>query len=263
MEPTRSSRGVSQRHVRRMLSCLAAASLCASVSRAQIPEGKLLASDGQPLDRFGTSVALLPDWAFCGAPFADPLGSASGAVYVSQRNGTQWVAAQKIILGDAYELAGYSVAASGSWMVAGALNADQPGSTSGMVYVFQLQGGAWLQTQQLSPNAFKFGGCVALSGDRMIVGNVPGYFSGVAFVYELSGSTWVQAAQLDWPSSSTPYSFGSAVDIDGDVAVVGSCNDGLGVGGSNQGAAYVYERGPTGVWSLTQTLIARDHKVAD
>jgi hypothetical protein len=260
MESTRSSRGVSQRHVRRMLSCLAAASLCASVSRAQIPEVKLLASDGQQLDRFGTSVALLPEWAFCGAPFADAAGPASGAVYVYKFDGTNWVAAQKLLAGDSDDLLGYSVAASGPWMVAGAPNV--PG-TSGAAHIFQLQGGAWVPTQVLAPNGIKFGGCVALSGDRLIVGKTAGLQAGHAYVYELSGSTWVQASVLTAPGSADLHSFASAVDIQGDTAVVGCSEDDNGVSASKQGSVYVYERLTNGVWGLKKKLVAGDPKPGD
>lgn len=268
MESTRSSRGVAGPLARRLLFCLAAASICAAVSPAQIPEAKLLASDGLPLDRFGTSVALLPEWVFCGSPFADGLGDASGAVYVYEFDGAHWVPSAKLIAGGAWDLLGSSVAASGSWMVAGAPNREISGvGGAGSAHVFQLQGGAWVHTQKISSlgvGGYKFGGSVGLSGARMILGNA-GSVSGIAIVFELSGSTWIQAKILS-PSLGHPNDFfGSAVAIDGDVAVVGSHGHHNGVPGSKQGAAWVYERSPSGPgsWNLKQKLTARVPKNGD
>ena len=252
---------------RRSIFCLAAASICAAVASAQISEAKLLASDGQPLDKFGSSIALLSEWAFCGAPFADALGPASGAVYAYKFDGTNWIPAQKILVGDATDLVGFSVAASETWMVAGAPNDNHPGyGGSGSAHVFRLQSGTWVHTQRLQPSSgftIKFGGSVGLSGDRMIVGNAQATDSGAVFVFELSGSKWVQAAKLAATGSHYQDFFGAAVAIDGDVAVVGSYGQDNGIYNSHRGAAFVYERSPAGAWSLTQKLTARDPKVGD
>jgi FG-GAP repeat len=264
MQSATASRGTA---ARRSIFCLAAASICAAVASAQIPEAKLLASDGLPLDKFGSSVALLPEWAFCGAPFADPLGLASGAVYAYKFNGTNWVLAQKLLAGDSYDLMGYSVAASGSWMVAGAPYDNAPGyGKSGSAHVFQLQGGTWVHSQRLqassSSSVLKFGGSAALSGDRMILGYGQSAY-GRAFVFELTGSTWVQTAELASPDSGGSQYFGTAVDIEGDVAVVGSSVQENGLWYSKYGAAYVFERGASGTWSFAQKLTARDPKIGD
>ena len=53
-------------------------------------ETKLTASDGEPNDLFGNSVAISEDTAMVGSPLDDDVGSMSGSAYVFVRSGTSW-----------------------------------------------------------------------------------------------------------------------------------------------------------------------------
>ena len=79
-------------------------------------EQKIVASDKQVDDRFGTAVSLSGDYAIVGAKNEDPdgLGNA-GAAYIFKRDGTTWSEQQKITASDrqSNDLFGESVSISG------------------------------------------------------------------------------------------------------------------------------------------------------
>ena len=74
---------------------------------------------------------------------------------------------------------------------------------------------------------------------------------GVLFALALPTGAWAAWVQIDkeQPPGSSAQGFGWAVAIDGDLAVVGDP-----WGGLQSGAAYVYQRGLTGDWTLLTTL---------
>ncbi len=96
---------------------------------------KLVASDGAANDGLGTSVAISGDVAFIGAKSVDDKGTNSGAAYVYVRDSTTgiWTQQQKLLPfdGAAYDVYGWSVAISGSTIVAGA-----PLNEQGFAYVY-------------------------------------------------------------------------------------------------------------------------------
>src|SRR5262249_55409216 len=73
----------------------------------------------------------------------------------------------------------------------------------------------------------QMGASVAISGDTAIVGSwlahvVPYYASGVVDLYRVQDGAWHSEAELTSPSPSADEDFGIAVDVEGDLAVVGS-----------------------------------------
>jgi hypothetical protein len=104
-----------------------------------------------------------------------------------------------------------------------------------------------------------FGSAVAIDGARAIVGaGSPGTgsFADAAYIYERMGAGWREAAILT-TTDITGGQFGVAVDIDGDLAVVGSPNASH-TGMMRAGAAYVFERAASGAWMPAGRLIASD-----
>jgi len=119
----------------------------------------------------------------------------------------------------------------------------------------------------MDPSLFAYS--VAISGDRMVIGapfessdaqGVDGLYnpggapnSGAAYVFVRDGETWIQEAYLKPSNTGVDDLFGDAVDIDGDVIVVGAPeedgfatgingNMGDGIGTMESGAAYIFER---------------------
>jgi FG-GAP repeat len=104
-----------------------------------------------------------------------------------------------------------------------------------------------------------FGYSVAISGATAIVGSpgddTQGLLSGSAYVFTLSSNTWVLQAKLTPSDGASQTSFGQAVSISGDTAVVGAPY--AAVSGTPAGAAYVFTR--TGsTWSQQAKLVASD-----
>jgi FG-GAP repeat len=102
---------------------------------------KLTASDAAAGDSFGASVAISGDTAVVGARFDDDAGTISGSAYVFVRSGTSWSEGAKLTASDAkaFDRFGNSVAISGDTAVVGAPNDDDPGGSSGSVYVFEFK----------------------------------------------------------------------------------------------------------------------------
>ena len=97
-------------------------------------------------------------------------------------------------------------------------------------------------TAQTGPAAYDyFGGSVAISGDRVIVGAVEDYplvagsHLGSAYILVRTGSDWTEQKKLI-PSDGVSFArFGWSVAISGDTAIVGAP-----FGGDQRGKAYVY-----------------------
>jgi len=144
-------------------------------------------------------------------------------------------------------------------------------AAGGTVYVFVRDGALWRPhpaTPQLSVTApglvadDQFGTALALSGTTLIVG-APGRAQGKGSVYVFRRSGAVSSA---WLQSGDPVvasgldnedSFGVAVALSGDTAVIGAPNDDNDQSSiSDVGAAYVYLRTGTSpdVWTLQKKI---------
>jgi hypothetical protein len=128
---------------------------------------------------------------------------------------------------------------------------------------------AQIQPQTLLDADDNFGSSVAVFGAWAMVGAYgDDSFAGKVYVFRKDGTTWGPAAQ----PSFTPLSFsandyfGKAVDMFGDMAVVGA--DGTDIDPfprdptskliSNAGAAYIFELDGSGVWRQAADLTAYD-----
>jgi hypothetical protein len=157
---------------------------------------------------------------------------------------------------------GWSVATSGNQVFAGSAKDD---NDRGSVSVFELNqsSGNWGEkTKLVASDRFataSFGSSLAVSGDVLVVGAIGDQENGSAYVFEKDPSTgdWFEQAKLR-ASDGAPYEyFGCSVGVYGNTIVVGAYQHN-GDNGYNSGSAYVFEKGPTGNWSQTSTLTARD-----
>jgi hypothetical protein len=188
----------------------------------------------------GYSVAMDGGYAVVGAPYDDVGAPDSGVVRIfdSSSGALLYTLVNPSPAKD--DNFGYSVAISGTRMVAGALGDDTAGYNAGAVYLYDL-GGATPTVPVITfykpdadlPNSF--GWSVAISGMRMVVGTADN-----AYVYDLAGATpTTPVLTLHDPSSAAIKSFGNAVAISNLRVVVGAFLDDT--GGSQAGSAYVYD----------------------
>ncbi len=201
----------------------------------------LVASDAQPADSFGSAVAFTGRTALVGAQQDDAFGSQSGSVYVFERTAGGWNETAELFASDAQAEwnFGSAIAMDGGRAIVGALFADGVASDTGAAYVFELQGGSWIETAKLVARGGHvgdlFGAAVALDGDRVLVG-APGGRAVVAF--ERIGGGWTETQGIA-PADAAAL-FGGAVGLSGDLSVIGSPRDSEANGSA--GAVYVFGR---------------------
>ena len=236
---------------------------------------KLLASDGADNDYFGISVSIDNTTMAIGALRDDDNAVDTGSVYIFDKdiNGN-WQQTAKLNASDgvANDRFGIQVILRGDELFVGSLS-DSSVNDDGAVYIFNRDSsGTWFESAKLIPppnsntgsNSF-FASALSLDGDTLLVGSshddVAGGNAGAVFVYEndVSGN-WNYQVTILPPPSSTQF-FGISVSLEGDTALVGASWDiDIGV---RAGAAFIYERDVSGIWSLQDKLHASDGMADD
>lgn len=228
----------------------------------------LSASDGAANEQFGGTLAVSGNTLFVGVPEKTVgTNTKQGAVYVFTLSGSTWTQTQKLVASDgaASDWFGTAIAVSGNTALIGA-NFHTVGANTGqgVVYVFQLSGGNWTQTQELSGSAGQqgdgFGGTIALSGTTALIGASQSFTgnSGEAYVFAQSGSTWTEEARLV-SSDSGADGVGSSVGFAEGMALLGAPNA-YGPGGTSvidQGAIYTFT-GSGSTWTEGAAIRATD-----
>ncbi|MCU7959182.1 MAG: FG-GAP repeat protein [gamma proteobacterium symbiont of Bathyaustriella thionipta] len=164
---------------------------------------------------------------------------------------------------------GFSVAISGNTALIGAYGNNDAGSDSGSAYVFIRDGNNWTEQQKLVASdagfSHRFGQAVALQGNSALIGapldNHAGAGAGSAYVFVRSGSTWTQQQKLTASDAASNDSFGAAVSLSGDTAVIGARSDDHD-GRFGSGSAYVFVRSGS-TWTQQQKLTASDAQGGD
>tara|TARA_R110000737_G_scaffold2923_13_gene9619 strand:- start:121586 stop:122929 length:1344 start_codon:yes stop_codon:yes gene_type:complete len=180
-------------------------------------------------------------------------GSGSGAVYVFEYDGKQWVEVQKLTASDgtAGDLFGVTPNLLGDRLVVGAPDHLEEGwfKGSGAVYIFEFDGNEWQEAAKLSPTPFEFGHRFGyelwLMEDMVLIADLAGSQmgrSGEVLVYEYAGGDWLRTDVLESPEPNSVDLYGGEIEVQGDVMLVGAPDAGGGIG-----TAYVY-RLIDGVW---------------
>ncbi len=220
-------------------------------------------------DGMGFSLAIAQDTAVVGAFGSDAAGVNRGEVFVLAReSGRNEPFALQATLRPTGPVTndyfGISCALDGDTLAVGASGDPTNGSFAGAVYVFERNLGGennWgLRTKIVPPvigTEDEFGWSVALSGDNLIVG-VPGEAggTGAAFVFNRNQGSpdgWGQVQVISHPQPNTLDEFGSSVEIQDDLAVVGAIREGSTLG-TRTGAVYIFRETAPGVWTQIQRL---------
>ena len=209
------------------------------------------AQDGWAPHWFGYSVATDDGMRVSGAPMENRAGSQAGAAYVLDMTlpgGVETKVMPKVR--NAGERFGWSVDIYERTMVVGA-----PGSGTmvGQAYVFELRGKSWVQVAVLrglpGHGGDAFGSMVAVEGDRILVGapkdSGKGSQAGAVYVFQRGKALWTLDQVLHAPRPNVGDQFGFALDMHKGRVVVGAFSANIQV--FNEGAAYVYETGLTGL----------------
>ena len=224
----------------------------------------LTASDGTTFDHFGERVALSGNIAAIGAYQA---GGSKGAVYVFSGSGSHWTQKARLVADDgaANDCLGWSVAATGQTVLAGAPFVMTGNVQTGAIYAFAPSGGTWAETQKFYPDDIEsgdgFGSAVAADGTMAVVaadgarvGANDG--QGAAYIYDLDGGTWTQQAKLVADDGAAFDNFGRSVAVSGSTVLVGAPYAVVD-GNAFEGAVYVFGGGGAS-WQQAQKLVASD-----
>jgi MFS family permease len=148
-----------------------------------------------------------------------------GAVFVYQRAETEWpLVARLLPPGETPPEWGRSVAVNQNFAFVGA---------AGQVLVFQKQAGQWIFFQELTAEIASnyFGAALALDAEYALVRAG----EQVVSVFQLKSGRWELQSRLTPESPENGATFGSAVDLDGNYAIVGTHT-------APNGAAYIFHR---------------------
>jgi FG-GAP repeat/PEP-CTERM motif len=245
---------------------IAACSLAGIASATTWTEtDKLIASDGAERNYFGASVAVEGNTAIITAPGHGAVAGYSGVVRIYEKNATDWSQTARLVLADGVPMDhfGDSVGLSGNTAIVGVSHIDDNGEDSGAAYIYENGPSGWgLATQLLASDGAaldRFGRCVAISGNTVIIGanrdDDNGTNSGSAYIFKNDGSGWAQVAKLTASDAAQEDEFGISVAISGNTAIVGaSATDDA---GSKSGSAYVFENDGSG-WAQVAKLTASD-----
>ena len=234
---------------------------------------KLLPTDGETDDRFGSTVAISGEAVVVGAFFDSDNGNQAGSAYVFRYDsGTMnWVEEDKLVasVGVVKDQFGTSVSIDGDVIIVGAPSISSEAQT-GSAYVYRYDGGtaSWGDEVQLLASdgtaSDRFGYSVSMSGNAVVIGAVGdadlGILAGAAYIFEYDGAAWQEQPKLLASDGTVSDGFGTSVSISGPIAVIGA--DGRDDFGDDAGGAYVFRRTGSG-WQPSGKLLALDGADSD
>ncbi len=225
---------------------------------------KLYASDWEQSAAFGQAVAVDGDTLVVGASQEDN-GSVvypnQGAAYVFERTGGSWAETQKLVASDPKkgDSFGGSVAIDGDTILVGAALHNHSVIDEGAIYVFERQGGSWVQTQELlgsdPADSPWMGAAVALQGDYALgsahADDEVANNAGSAYMFRRNeNGSWLQIAKFLAIDGAPSDIFSNSVAISGTKVLCGARGDDDAcptVPGCNSGSAYVFDFAPDAV----------------
>ena len=224
---------------------------------------KLVASDGQRYDAFGSNVTISGDFLFITASGWDDFPVEVGSVYVFRWNGSTWNEEQLLTASGSEGGVSFGTSVSAHQDIALIGDATDAGFR-GSAYVFRRNGSTWNQEHRITASDGSeydiFGQAVAVHGDIAFIGapwdddNCES--SGSVYVFRWDGSTWSEEQKLTASDGGENDNFGRAVAVRGDTALVGApAHESNGMRFS--GSVYVF-RWDGSTWYEEQKLTASD-----
>lgn len=187
-------------------------------------EATLVADAVDPGDRFGAAVDIDGTRLIVGAPEHAANGYQSGAAFLYEFDGEEWVFAERELPynarnGDHF---GAAVSIDGSSAIIGAPDKEFYGDRSGTAYLVSSTSG-WYHfatfKAQTTQDFDRFGAAVAIDGNTIVIG-APGSNRVEAFTGSLSN--WASQGTLTRSGGGGGDLFGSAVCLDGSTTLVGA-----------------------------------------
>ncbi|HEX9894239.1 MAG TPA: choice-of-anchor B family protein [Gemmatimonadales bacterium] len=222
-------------------------------------EQSLVASDGQPNDFFGSSVAIDGDLMLVGAAQKD---SSRGAVYVFHRDPAagQWKEESKIVRPGTLRNTrfGTAVAFHNGRALIGMPGLDQ---SIGAVYVYARAGDRWVERMRLAPfdglQFAQFGSIIQTMPGEVWIGAPGADAQGRIYRFAIgTDSSVTGVTKLSHTETARGDQFGGVFAVVGDAAVVGSPGDDHGAG-----TAVILARG-SGTWATGKKVLSEEKTLA-
>jgi hypothetical protein len=187
-----------------------------------ILQAKLLASDGAPIDLFGSSVSINGKYILIGSIGDDDNGESTGSAYIFTYNGTTWIQQAKLLAFDetSYNGFGSSVGISGKYAVIG-IESNEDENATGAAFVYSYNGDIWEEDTMLCAGtaSFGFGVSVSIYNDRIMVGApYAGSYKGAAYIFRHNETSWMLEANLTGTDEYFFEMFGWVVSISKEYA---------------------------------------------
>ena len=198
---------------------------------AWIEEAKLVASDGQMDDRFGSAVTIQGDTIIVRATGAK-------AMYAFERIDGVWLEQQKLIPPDGSDNWGFvSAALDGDRLLLGRTADDDMGEYAGAAYVYERVDHTWAFGQKLlahdGDEYHSFGWGLAIQDDTLLVGAIgyhpgePGWpVSAWAYLFRLVNDQWTEYGKLSGYGLESDFS--ANIALLGDRALISADQSGSG-----------------------------------
>jgi hypothetical protein len=191
--------------------------------------GILTASDPSADANFGGQMVLRDGVLLVSAGFTGQ------AAYVFEQQGQRWVQTARLSetgLGERDHF-GNSLALDKDHLAVAAIYFDPQKDryVSSAVFLFRRQAGSWVQETKLTfgdQDTSSFGYSLDIEGDTLVAGDSgdeAGYLSGAVDIFEYGPGGWKQQARLVAGDGSFFSTFGSSVDLQGNILAVGSGGD--------------------------------------
>jgi hypothetical protein len=211
-------------------------------------EAKLYASDADRADHFGRAVDIEGDTLAVNSMLDfNPAGLYAGNAYIFVRQNGVWVEQAKLEADDGLgaDNLGVSLDINRNFLAVGAVGDDAEDGTlnRGSAYIFKRKQCTWVQHAKLEPEtgneSMWFGIDLAIQGNTAIIGapyanTSGGNSSGAVYVFNRDGATWEQHSEIQPADASPGLSFGGAVGMSDDKAIIGA-SEGV------RGKAYMFD----------------------
>lgn len=228
---------------------------------------KIVSENREDRAEYGTSVAMIEDFAIVGAS-RETFASGAAYVYVKDAEGV-WSNSQRLTAFDPNDGAefGGGVKFSEDYLVVAAGRADvQSTQRAGALYIYDYQNSNWEYSTKLVATDYSIDAKLGMNPTSMdvegntIVAGAPGenVWTGSVYVFTREAGTWTETQKILSPTPQQSVSFGIGVSISGDYLMVGANEEDGG-----RGAVYVYLKDVNGLWEYDQTLEASDAAIND
>jgi len=251
---------------------------------------KIVASDREPEDEFGGSVAIDGNILVVGAHSKDIVSTNpdAGAAYVFERDASGiWNEVEILVASDRaeYDQFGTSVSISGETIVIGAPFEDQNTMNmdtkpdAGSAYIFKKDAsGNWVETQKIvaldRATADLFATDVSIWDSTIIIGAYKDDLAatqidaGSAYFFQQNiNGNFIETSKVTASDIEASDYFGYAVDIFDNRAVIGAYFEDEDVMNNNTfaeaGSAYVFEKSSSGFWNQKQKIVPTDREPGD